>query len=394
MLCKLKILVSCLVLSLTVLVSPGALASTSDQVIGKTERVVGEVYGNSVLRRLKTDEALLRDQRVRAGVDGAADLRFLDKSRLKIGPRSEIILDKFVYDPDTNAVEGTLNLVRGVLRFTSAAVDRNITFKTRAVVIGIRGTVFDLMATDRSTEIMVHEGRVEVATSRNGTISLTAGQSLTVTANGISLTTRESALMRASVSEMLALAGDQPDQIQRAQSDSGAGRPAIAGGDDVAAAVLGKDPENLLYLDLPYGRVIIEMRSDLAPRHVARVKELVRAGFYDGLNFHVVQPGQFAMTGDPTGTGRGGSGTTLEAELSGEPFGRGSVGMAHDRGKPDSADSQFFVSLDTNQAIDGQYTLWGQVIHGMQFIDQLRAGTPPADPDAILQMRVGTDLAG
>ena len=140
--------------------------------------------------------------------------------------------------------------------------------------------------------------------------------------------------------------------------------------------------------------MIIELRSDLAPRHVARIRQLVRAGFYDGLTFHAVQPGRFAMTGDPTGSGRGGSGTTIKAELSGEPFRRGSVGMTHDRGKPDSGDSQFFISLEVTPAIDCQYTLWGQVVHGMQYIDQLRSGTPPANPDTIIRMRVAADLAG
>lgn len=393
MLCHSKVVVSWLILSLFILANSAVLARSPDQTIGVAEKVIGDIYGDSLLRRMKINESLIRDQRVRAGVDSAADLRFLDKSRLKIGPRSEIVLDKFVYDPDTNAIQGTLNLVRGVLRFASSAVDRDITFETATATIGVRGTVFDLMATDRSTEIMVHEGRVDVD-GPDGTVSLTAGQSLTVTANESSLTVRESALMRATIAQMLALAGEQPDKDRGVRKGSGATVPTITAKDDLAAAVLGKDPESLLYLDLSFGRIVIELRQDLAPRHVTRIKELVRAGFYDGLIFHVVQPGRFAMTGDPTGSGRGGSGTTLGAEFSNGSFDRGSVGMARDRTNPDSADSQFFISLDTFPEIDGQYTLWGQVIHGIELIDRLRAGSPPADPDTIERMRVAADLDG
>lgn len=393
MLCHRKILFPWLIALLTVVASPTVSASSHGQAIGVAETVIGEVYGNNLLRRMKADESLIRDQRVRAGVASAADLRFLDNSRLKIGPRSELILDRLVYDPDASAIAGTLNLVRGVLRFASSAVDRNITFETPTATIGIRGTVFDLMATDRSTEIKVHEGRVEVD-GPNGTVSLSAGQSLIITADESSLTIRESALMRAAISQMLALAGDPPDRAHRAQRAGTANPPAIDPGDGFAHAGTGKNPDNLLYLDLTFGRVVIEMRQDLAPRHVARIKQLVRAGFYDGLIFHVVQPGRFAMTGDPSGSGRGGSGTTLDAEFSGISFRRGSVGMARDRTDPNSADSQFFISLDAFPEIDGQYTLWGQVIHGMELIDRLRVGSPPADPDTIVRLRVAADLAG
>ena len=210
--------------------------------------------------------------------------------------------------------------------------------------------------------------------------------------------------MQSAVADMLARVGGAPTpgtqrarQTTQPQTSSeplqSASRsdPSTGPGSEV---LRNKNFEDLLYIDLSYGRVIVEMRSDLAPRHVARIKALVRSGFYDGLAFHNVIPGRFSMSGDPTGTGRGGSGMTLDAEFSNETFGRGSIGMAHDRGKPNSADSQFFVSLQPFPDLDGKYTLWGQVIHGMQFIDQLRAGSPPAKPDIILRMRVAADVTG
>lgn len=403
MLCKFKILVSWLILSLLFLASPAAAAQPQDQLIGAAEKVVGEVYGNTLLRRLKTDEEIFRDQWIKVGADGAADLRFLDRSRLTVGPKTEIVLDKFVYDPDKNANRGTVKLVRGVMRFTSNSIDRDVKFKTPSAVIGIRGTTVDIQVGGDSTEVVVHEGRVQV-TGEHGSVLVGAGETLSLTKDGPVRSKQGSPEIQRAVSDMLTLVGDdagtgQPvQQAARPQeTESNASTQTQAGSAEntalEAAAILGKDLDNLLYLDLPYGRVIIEMRGDLAPNHVARIKELARTNFYDGLKFHSVIQGQFAMTGDPTGTGRGGSGQTLDAELSDTAFHRGSVAMAHDRDEPDSADSQFFISLEEFPEIDGRYTVWGQVIHGMQFIDQLRAGNPPANPDSILTLQIAADAA-
>jgi len=163
MLCKIKIHVSWLTLSLLMLAGPAATAQPQDQLIGAAEKVVGEVYANTLLRRLKTDESIFRDQWIKVGADGAADLRFRDQSRLTVGPKTEIVLDKFVYDPDANANSGTVELVRGIMRFTSASIDRDIKFKTPTAVIGIRGTTIDIhVGNDGSTEVMVHDGLARI----------------------------------------------------------------------------------------------------------------------------------------------------------------------------------------------------------------------------------------
>ena len=156
------------------------------------------------------------------------------------------------------------------------------------------------------------------------------------------------------------------------------------------------DAENTLYMDLEYGRVTIEMRPDLAPRHVARIKRLVREGFYDGVAFHRVIEGFMAQGGDPTGTGRGGSGVTLPAEFSDHPHVRGVVSMARAQ-DPDSADSQFFIVFAPAPHLDGQYTVWGKVVSGMEFVDRLergdrRRGGVVADPDRIVRMRIAKDV--
>ena len=157
--------------------------------------------------------------------------------------------------------------------------------------------------------------------------------------------------------------------------------PALSlGSIDVASA----DLENTLYLDVPNGRVVIEMRPDLAPGHVAQIKELARRGFYDGVPFHRVIEGFMAQTGDPTGTGTGGSGKKLKAEFSKEKHARGVTSMARTN-DPNSADSQFFIMLAAAPHLDGQYTIWGQVVDGMDHIDRITKGEPPKNPDKIVK---------
>ncbi len=151
------------------------------------------------------------------------------------------------------------------------------------------------------------------------------------------------------------------------------------------------DKENTLYLDLEAGRVVIAMRPDVAPNHVARIKELVRQGFYDGVIFHRVIPGFMAQTGDPTGTGTGGSGQNINAEFNNLPHLRGTVSMAR-AGDPNSADSQFFICFDRSGFLDGDYTAWGRVIGGMEFVDTIAPGEPPAEPTKIVKMRIAADV--
>ena len=151
------------------------------------------------------------------------------------------------------------------------------------------------------------------------------------------------------------------------------------------------DPENTLFLDLEQGRVVIDLLTEDAPTHTARIKELARDGFYDGIIFHRVIDGFMAQTGDPTGTGRGGSGQGLAAEFNDVPFTRGVVGMARAQ-HPDSADSQFFIVFDDAQFLNGQYTAWGRVSEGMEHVDAITRGEPPRNPDQIVQMRVAADV--
>jgi peptidylprolyl isomerase len=156
------------------------------------------------------------------------------------------------------------------------------------------------------------------------------------------------------------------------------------------------DLENTLYMELKDGRVVIELLPDLAPRHVERVKTLARRGFYDGIVFHRVIEGFMAQGGDPTGTGTGGSDLgTLPAEFTRQRgFVRGTVGAAR-TGDPNSANSQFYIMFAPAPHLDGQYTIWGQVTEGMEFIDNIKRGSGGSgmvsNPDKIVSMKVAAD---
>ncbi len=152
------------------------------------------------------------------------------------------------------------------------------------------------------------------------------------------------------------------------------------------------DKENTIIMDTTKGKVVIQLLPDVAPQHVARIKELAREGFYDGVVFHRVIDGFMAQGGDPTGTGMGGSQKpNLPAEFSNVPHKRGTASMARSQ-NPNSANSQFFICFDDAPFLNRQYTVWGQVIDGMQYVDKIKRGEPVKDPDSIVTMRVAADV--
>jgi peptidylprolyl isomerase len=156
------------------------------------------------------------------------------------------------------------------------------------------------------------------------------------------------------------------------------------------------NPQNLLYIDLKYGRVVIELLPQIAPKHVERLKTLAKRGFYDNVPFHRVIEGFMAQTGDPTGTGTGGSDLPdLKAEFSDEPHIRGAVSMAR-ASSPNSANSQFFIVTADSRFLDGQYTLFGRVVEGMEFVDMIKKGDGQSgmvrNPDVMIKVRVAADV--
>ncbi len=161
---------------------------------------------------------------------------------------------------------------------------------------------------------------------------------------------------------------------------------------DATELQISLDKENILYMDLEFGRVEILMRPDIAPNHVARMKELAREKFYDGVIFHRVIPGFMAQGGDPTGTGTGGSDKPdLKAEFNRVPHLRGTLSMARTN-DPDTANSQFFICFTRCVQLDNKYTVWGRVIKGMEFVDMIEKGEPPRNPSKIVSVRVAADV--
>ncbi len=155
-----------------------------------------------------------------------------------------------------------------------------------------------------------------------------------------------------------------------------------------ANAQINTNPAEKLVMETSKGKVVIALRPDLAPGHVARVKELTKKGFYDGVIFHRVIKDFMAQTGDPTGTGTGGSEMPdLKAEFTDTPYVRGTVGAAR-TSDPNSANSQFFITFGDASFLNGQYTVWGQVVEGMDVVDAINKGEPPANPDKIVKMTV------
>jgi peptidylprolyl isomerase len=173
--------------------------------------------------------------------------------------------------------------------------------------------------------------------------------------------------------------------------------PLVLAGAPVRAQGKAPDPKNTLAIQLKDGRVLIALRPDLAPRHVERIKTLAARGFYDGIVFHRVIEGFMAQTGDPKGTGMGGSDLPdLEAEFSSESFQRGTLGMAR-TSNPNSANSQFFIMFAPASHLDGQYTVWGQVISGMEFVDNIKRGSQASNgtvsrPDKMLKVRLLSEM--
>ena len=155
---------------------------------------------------------------------------------------------------------------------------------------------------------------------------------------------------------------------------------------------MAQDLANTVYLELEHGKVVIEMKPEHAPKHVKRIKQLIAEKFYDGLKFHRVIDGFMAQTGDPQGNGTGGSGINIPAEFNSLPHTRGTVSMARAQ-DPDSADSQFFICFKDSSFLDGQYTVWGQVVEGMEFVDKIKRGDSSSNgmvnnPDKIVSMRL------
>ncbi|MDA1088946.1 MAG: peptidylprolyl isomerase [Proteobacteria bacterium] len=381
-----------IILSLSVAFLASSPVAAAAVEIGTTVKVVNQVQAKTLNRKLKLGDNVVYQETVSTGKQSAVDIRLIDESTLIMGENSEMILDRMVYNPNRGVVEGSIEVLNGIFRFSGAAVKMDVTIKTPTATIGVRGTEFDVLTKPDETEIAVHEGTIEVI-SALGTESVTRGQVYKVNSNGEGgLQAGPSPQFKAQTSLMLTLVAD----------DGGAGSPQQAAKTKTAAlatappkAITNQDNENLIFMELAGGRAVIELRPDLAPNHVRRIKEMARQGIYDDLEFSFVRAGYAAETAIPTGRGTGASTRqTLKAEFSDVPFERGVVGMSHKPDDPDSAESQFFITLNRAESLDGKYTVIGKVIEGVEVLDTLKTGRPPKNPDRIISLKVGRSKVG
>ena len=339
--------------------------------IGTAEIVIRNVYGGTLNRRLAPGDRLEFRETVRTGRASAAHLVLDDSTSVELGPGALLRLDEFVYDPEENASRGRMRFLRGALRFASSGVSMDLLIETPSVSLGIRGTEFALIADSSRTEVAVTEGAVELYLP-GGTRLVRAGETFRVPRRGEpTAAPTASAELQEAVAEIARLLGRTVTDLVEPEK----GVPAARAATSVRA-------EHRLVLELARGTVVIEMRPDLAPRHVERITALARTGFFDGRPFRNLKAGFLAEIGDPGGTGR-----ALAGEFSAERFRRGAVGMTHPPDSPDDADSQFFICLDALPYLDGRYTYWGRVVEGMDLIDAL--AIEAAASAYVLHARVG-----
>ena len=373
---KLASMASILLSISTFLICTGSQAQENNLTIGIADLVVNKVYGNSLSSRIKNGQKILANQRIRTGRNSATSISLKDDSIIKIGEIADVYMDNIIFDRTGSSLNGSMEMVTGLLRFTSGKIHRmNLKIQTGNLTIGIRGTQFDLLANRSKTEIQVTQGQVQV--SKGGLKTLVSEGQVYLADENTSSGFRKkiSKELKQAILKLESLTGKKLTSVNDINSSEEEKR-------------ISSNNRNLLQIYTTKGLITVRMLPSVAEKHVTRIKELVTQKFYDNLIFHSVRKGFAVETGDPTGTGSGGSGEKLLAEISKTPFERGTVAMKRNRNDPNSGDSQFFITLRRAPHLDGKYTIWGKVIEGMGLLEQFQAGNPPSNPERIINIKI------
>jgi peptidylprolyl isomerase len=373
---KLASMASMLLTLSTFLICTGSQAQENNLTIGIADLVVNKVYGNSLSSRIKNGQKILANQRIRTGRNSATSISLKDDSIIKIGEIADVYMDNIIFDRTGSSLNGSMEMVTGLLRFTSGKIHRmNLKIQTGNLTIGIRGTQFDLLANRSKTEIQVTQGQVQV--SKGGLKTLVSEGQVYIADENTSSGFRKkiSKELKQAILKLESLTGKKLTSVNDINSSEEEKR-------------ISSNNRNLLQIYTTKGLITVRMLPSVAEKHVTRIKELVTQKFYDNLIFHSVRKGFAVETGDPTGTGSGGSGEKLLAEISKTPFERGTVAMKRNRNDPNSGDSQFFITLRRAPHLDGKYTIWGKVIEGMGLLEQFQAGNPPSNPERIINIKI------
>ena len=373
---KLASMASMLLTLSTFLICTGSQAQENNLTIGIADLVVNKVYGNSLSSRIKNGQKILANQRIRTGRNSATSISLKDDSIIKIGEIADVYMDNIIFDRTGSSLNGSMEMVTGLLRFTSGKIHRmNLKIQTGNLTIGIRGTQFDLLANRSKTEIKVTQGQVQV--SKGGLKTLVSEGQVYIADENTSSGFRKkiSKELKQAILKLESLTGKKLTSVNDINSSEEEKR-------------ISSNNRNLLQIYTTKGLITVRMLPSVAEKHVTRIKELVTQKFYDNLIFHSVRKGFAVETGDPTGTGSGGSGEKLLAEISKTPFERGTVAMKRNRNDPNSGDSQFFITLRRAPHLDGKYTIWGKVIEGMGLLEQFQAGNSPSNPERIINIKI------
>ena len=371
--------------------------------VGSAETIYGNVFGKGLGKRFNSGDPIQYFDTVRVGLSSAAALRFVDNTELVMGENSSLLINNLIFNPQPGTAEGVLNMTSGFLRYTSAGRPSNMIIQTSLAAIGIRGTVFDILASSTHVEVVVHEGNIAVDSNFKKAL-LRSGEVIKLKKDETFAISKSPSLeIKKAVQNVSQILKRSKHRFKKFKTyDSGNETLTLNQvpkkcskklTDIVIPKYLEKyDKTKLVIMRLNIGDVFIELLGDNAPGHIRRIRDLIRQCFYDGLQFFDVKAEFAAITGDPLNTGEGGSGKTLKSEFSKIPFIAGSVGMIRDQKDPDSADSQFFIALKPLPHLTGKYTKWGLVVHGMDKIRKLPTGRPPQKPAYIVALQLLSDV--
>lgn len=373
--------------SAVVLVLPLVPAAALAVDIGTTEKVVGRVFGGQLSYQLTPGRNLPFRERVQTSGESATVLRFADETTLTLGENALIVLDEFVYDPNAGTGGGKLNLVKGLLRYASGMSKRqDLAIVTPTAIAGIRGTKFDMLVTPQGTELTVQEGTVEFGNAA-GTVTVPAGRTIFAGTSGApAQRSGPSPKMARSVAATERLVGATQTAVAKPTTEAGRTPPTT--GASTAAPATARDQRNTLILETSAGLVTIKLRQDLAPNLVARLRDWVDRGGFDGLPFIRVARGELVQTDSPS------SGAVLfeglPNETGGEGFRRGTVGMVRSP-QARNTDGVLFVTMRASPHLDGRFAIVGEVMEGFAALDGLAPGVPPPRPGRIIRARITAD---
>ncbi len=377
--------------------------SSAGESIGVAEKIVGNVHTSKPSDKISAGDELFYNQYIKTKTNSGATIKFGDGTFLNIGPDSELQLDDLVYNKKSKVLTGYLNLTGGIFRFSNDLKSKMyVTLKTPVATIGIRGTKFSAFAKRSYSELAVTEGNIDTF-SKFGTFNIGKNQALQITPNTLRKSRSISEEMKSLFDKASTLLNfeSELDMFEIAESlDSKSwqtnceGKPSNWLYDQKLVSILkGKDITNLFFVKTSYGIIVIKQNSETKTGLVSNITRLVKEGYFTKLPFFNVRLGIIAEAGDFFGNKTNfKSGTIRKISLKPITFKRGSVASGYPNNRKLGGGRSFAISLRLMKLDKSDYRIWGKVIYGIQFADKLETGSPPSNPDFILDMKTGSQI--